>query len=158
VLERETVPSVNLAATVAWAWDVVAWALAEACLVREGIAIGRAAVVEMAVNAAEKADTDLAESHTGKEVATSREEMAEDAAVPAGVGAVAVAVAVAAAAAAVVVAAAAAGVVDFEVAAAVAVEAPVAVVEGMMFAQKTVGRSASSVLKEDHPVDHRYYL
>jgi hypothetical protein len=156
VLERETVPSVNLAATVAWAWDVVAWALAEACLVREGIAIGRAAVVEMAVNAAEKADTDLAESHTGKEVATSREEMAEDAAVPAGVGAVAVAVA--AAAAAVVVAAAAAGVVDFEVAAAVAVEAPVAVVEGMMFAQKTVGRSASSVLKEDHPVDHRYYL
>jgi hypothetical protein len=157
VLERETVPSVNLAATVAWAWDVVAWALAEACLVREGIAIGRAAVVEMAVNAAEKADTDLAESHTGKEVATSREEMAEDAAVPAGVGAVAVAVA----AAAVVVAAAAAaaaGVVDFEVAAAVAVEAPVAVVEGMMFAQKTVGRSASSVLKEDHPVDHRYYL
>jgi hypothetical protein len=156
VLERETVPSVNLAATVAWAWDVVAWALAEACLVREGIAIGRAAVVEMAVNAAEKADTDLAESHTGKEVATSREEMAEDAAVPAGVGAVAVAAA--AAAAAVVVAAAAAGVVDFEVAAAVAVEAPVAVVEGMMFAQKTVGRSASSVLKEDHPVDHRYYL
>jgi hypothetical protein len=148
---------VDLAATVAWAWDVVAWVPAEACLVREGIAIGRAAVGEMAVNAAEKADTDLAESHTGKEVATSREEMAEDAAVPAGVGAVAVAVA----AAVVVVAAAAAaaaGVVDFEVAAAVAVEAPVAVVEGMVFAQKTVGPSVSSVLKEDHPVDHRYYL
>jgi len=152
---------VDLAATVAWAWDVVAWALAEACLVREGIAIGRAAVGEMAVNAAEKADTDLAESHTGKEVATSREEMAEDAAVPAGVGAGVGAVAVAAAAAVVVdaaAAAAAAGVVDFEVAAAVAVEAPVAAVEGMMLAQKTVGRSVTSVLKEDHPVDHRYYL
>jgi hypothetical protein len=81
--------------------------------------------------------------------------MAEDAAVPAGVGAVAVAVA---AVAVVVVAAAAAGVVDFEVAAAAAVEESVAAVEGMMLAQKTVGRSVSSVLKEDHLFDHRYYL
>jgi len=141
---------VNLAATVAWAWDAVAWALAEACLVREDIAIGRAAAGEMAVNAAEKAGTDLAESHTGKEVATGKEETAEDAAVPAELGAVAVgAVAVAVVA-----------VVDFEVVAVVAaaVEVPVAVVEGMMFVRKTGGQSASSVLMEDHPVDPRYCL
>ena len=124
-LERGTVPSVDLVATVAWAWDAVAWALAEACLVRVGIATGRALVVKMAVNAAEKADTDLAGSHTGKVAVKGTEGMGED-------------VAVLAAAAAAAVASAA---VDCEVAVAVAVavETPVAVVEGMMFVRKAGG-------------------
>jgi len=136
-LEKGTVPSVDLAASVAWAWDAVGWVPAEACLVREDIATGRAVVGEMAVNAAEKADKDLAGNHTGKEAAQGTEGTGEDVVL-------------------VVVVAAAASAVDCEGAVVVAVEALVAVVEGMMFVRAAGGQSADSVPKEDHPVDHRY--
>ena len=104
--------------------------------------IGRAAAGEMVVNAAEKADTNLVESHTGKEAATGMGETVEDVAVPVELeDAVDVAVADA---------------VDFEAAAVVAVEVAIhaAVVEGRRFAREMGRQSAKSVPKEDRPVGH----
>lgn len=103
---------------------------------------GRAAAGEMVVNAAEKADTNLVESHTGKEAARGTGEMVEDVAVPVELeDAVDVAVADA---------------VEFAAAAVVAVEVAVhaAVVEERRFAREMGRQSAKSVPKEDRPVGH----
>ena len=103
---------------------------------------GRVAVGEMVVNAAEKADMGLAETHTGRGAATGKEEMVD----VAGLAELGAAVAVA--------------VVDFAraVAAVAAVAVLAAAVEEKMAAQKMGRRTADSSMKEGHPVDYRYFL